>query len=172
MRYCPQKIVAFAAHLLSVGCLGPDCNDIREFSFKKMHMKMSFAKWPPFCYDPICWFNIICCRYVVLSLEVNSYTRDHSGYLLSHWEMILQCEVFSHWLSPYWKWSLYLQAKLSISIATLCNRWLSLYALIYLPIWKSGANVITGFNIILRSYVRCVRHPISHPYRCAMDCFV
>ena len=32
--------------------------------------------------------------------------RDHSGYGISQWETTLQCNVVSHWLSPYTKWSL------------------------------------------------------------------
>ena len=31
--------------------------------------------------------------------------RDHSGYGLSQWEMMLHCNT-SHWLSPYPEWSL------------------------------------------------------------------
>ena len=30
----------------------------------------------------------------------------HSGYGLSQWETTLQCNVVSHWLSPYAEWSL------------------------------------------------------------------
>ena len=33
---------------------------------------------------------------------------DHSGYGLSQWETTLQCNVVSHWLSPYPEWSLLL----------------------------------------------------------------
>ena len=32
--------------------------------------------------------------------------RDHSGYGLSQWETMLQCNIVSHWLSPYPEWSL------------------------------------------------------------------
>ena len=31
--------------------------------------------------------------------------RDNSGYELSQWEMMLQCNVAPHWLSPYPEWS-------------------------------------------------------------------
>ena len=35
-----------------------------------------------------------------------SICRDNSGYGLSQWEMMLQSNVVSHWLSPYPEWSL------------------------------------------------------------------
>ena len=31
--------------------------------------------------------------------------RDHSGNGLNQWEMLLQCNSISHWLSPYPEWS-------------------------------------------------------------------
>ena len=45
--------------------------------------------------------------YLVQSL-IWSWTRsrDHSCYGLSQWEMVLHCNVISHWLSPYLEWSL------------------------------------------------------------------
>ena len=33
--------------------------------------------------------------------------RVHSGYGLCQWEKALHCNAFSHWLSPYPKWSLH-----------------------------------------------------------------
>ena len=40
------------AHLLSIGPLGTNFSEIQskiqKFSFKKMHLKMSSAKWQPF----------------------------------------------------------------------------------------------------------------------------
>ena len=48
--------------------------------------------------------------------------RDHSGHGRSQWEMTLQCNVASHWVSPYLEWSLYVhswkQLLLVISLAT------------------------------------------------------
>ena len=36
-------------------------------------------------------------------VRVSMYTkwRDNSGYGLSQWEMMLQCNIISHWLSPF-----------------------------------------------------------------------
>ena len=41
------------------------------------------------------------------SLLVDGITRDHFVYVPSQWEMMLQCNVLSHWLGPYTKWFLY-----------------------------------------------------------------
>ena len=35
------------------------------------------------------------------------WSIDHSGYGCSQWRMTLQCNVVSHWLSPYSEWSLW-----------------------------------------------------------------
>ena len=37
----------------------------------------------------------------ILGCFVMRNSRDHSGYRLSQWEMTLQCNIISHWLSPY-----------------------------------------------------------------------
>ena len=37
---------------------------------------------------------------------VHGRRRDHSGYVLSQWEMTLNCNIISHWLSPCPDWSL------------------------------------------------------------------
>ena len=48
-----QSITQTSAALLPIGPLGTNLNDIRieiqNFSFTKMHLKISFAKWCPFC---------------------------------------------------------------------------------------------------------------------------
>ena len=45
------------------------------------------------------------------------YIRDHSGYGFSQWGTTLQCNVVSHWLSPYLEWSLYIsQCRASCNI--------------------------------------------------------
>ena len=38
--------------------------------------------------------------------RTKSKSMDHSGYGLSQWEKTLQCNIISHWLSPYTEWSL------------------------------------------------------------------
>ena len=48
-----QAIIWTNAGILLIGPLGTNFNDIlieiHTFSFSKMHLKMSSAKWPPFC---------------------------------------------------------------------------------------------------------------------------
>ena len=48
-----QAIISTNAGILSIGPLGTNFNEIsiriQTFSFKKMHFKMSSAKWRPFC---------------------------------------------------------------------------------------------------------------------------
>ena len=49
-----QAIIWTNAGILFIGFLGTDfseiCIEIFTFSFKKMHLKMSSAKWRPFCF--------------------------------------------------------------------------------------------------------------------------
>ena len=48
-----QAIIWNNAEILSIGLLGTNFNEIligiQTFSFKKMHLKVSSAKWRPFC---------------------------------------------------------------------------------------------------------------------------
>ena len=54
-----QAIIWTNAGILSIGPLGTNFNEIsigiQAFSFKKMHFKMSSAKWRPFCLS----FNVL-----------------------------------------------------------------------------------------------------------------
>ena len=45
-------------------------------------------------------------------LPANVHIRDHCVYELSQWEMTLQCNVISHWLSSYTEWSLHVSPQL------------------------------------------------------------
>ena len=51
-----QDVIWTNAGILLIGPLGTNFNEIlieiHTFSFKKMHLKMSFAKWRPFCLGP------------------------------------------------------------------------------------------------------------------------
>ena len=55
---------------------------------KKLCGTIVFFAW---CYHVRCWY-------------AEMVSRDHSGYGLSQWETLLQCNIISHWLSPYPKW--------------------------------------------------------------------
>ena len=50
------------------------------------------------------------------SMHFNAY---HSGYGISQWEMTLQCNVISHWLSPYPVWTLFQNG--------VCETWVTLF---------------------------------------------
>ena len=43
---------------------------------------------------------------IVFLVFWSSLCRDYSGYVLSQWEMTLECNIASHRLSPYTEWSL------------------------------------------------------------------
>ena len=45
------------------------------------------------------------CMIVVFTV-IHGWNRDHFVYAPSHWEMTLQCNVISHWLSACTEWSL------------------------------------------------------------------
>ena len=53
-----QAIICTNAGVLLIGPLGINFSDIliwiQKFSFKEMHLKMSFAKWPPFVPASMC----------------------------------------------------------------------------------------------------------------------
>ena len=61
-----QAIIWTNAGILLIGPLGTNFNEIlieiHTFSFKKMHLKMSYAKWRPFFSRPQClngiWINV------------------------------------------------------------------------------------------------------------------
>ena len=77
--YC-QGINWTSAGILSMGPLGTNFSEIsigiQRFPFKKMHLKMSFAKWRPFSHCPnvlgntlvFCSFHWIVCRMFRISL--------------------------------------------------------------------------------------------------------
>ena len=55
-----------------------------KISIQVIHLKMSSVKWQLFC-----------------------SSRDHFVYAPSQWQMTLHCNVVSHWLGAYTKWSLF-----------------------------------------------------------------
>ena len=68
-----QAIIWNKSGILSIGLLGTKCSEILikilTFPFKKMHLKVSSAKWRPFCLslnvlmDSI-WSPSYCCQYL------------------------------------------------------------------------------------------------------------
>ena len=75
-----QAIIWTSAGILLIGPLGTNFNDmlfgIQIFSFKKMHLKMSSAKWRPFCSASMCWYMVLRYRQrdmrnLIRSLKIN-----------------------------------------------------------------------------------------------------
>ena len=54
------------------------------------------------------WVQSYSCQnlHIGLLYAVMCFIRNHSGYGLSQWERTLQCNVVSHWMSPYTEWHL------------------------------------------------------------------
>ena len=88
-----QAIIWTNAGILLIGPLGTNFNEIlignQTFSFKKMHMKMSSAKWRPFC------------------LGLNVLTHLVLGFKI-HWSVCLWVQLTmslfggNHYLNQYW----------------------------------------------------------------------
>ena len=76
-----QAIIWTNAGILLIGPLGTKFNEIfieiHAFSFKKMHLKMSSAKWRPFCLSP----NVLN-KSLILSL--------------THWNLIMILTIIFH----------------------------------------------------------------------------
>ena len=51
------------------------------------------------------------CFYVINDHAWICWSRDLTGYGLNQWKTALQCNVVSHWLSPYPEWSHWPQPK-------------------------------------------------------------
>ena len=125
-----QAIFWTNAGILLIGPLGTNfseiSSEIHTFSFKKMHLKTS-AKWRPFClsltvlnkyvWEMLATHWIFSLLLLAGTSSHNRYThyeyevifnnpRDHFVNGPSQWEMMLHCNVISHWLGANTKWSL------------------------------------------------------------------
>ena len=82
-----QAIIWTNDGILLIGPLGTNFNeiliDIHKFSFKKMHLKMSSAKWRPFCLGPNV-LNMIYRTYAVLCPRVLPHYQEGRCYLTGH----------------------------------------------------------------------------------------
>ena len=52
--------------------------------------------------------------YRTLSWLSQTGFRDHFVYVLSQWKMMLQCNIISHWLGAFTKWSLFFPCSAQI----------------------------------------------------------
>ena len=71
-------------------------------------LKNVVCEWRPFCLS----LNV---------LKENQKCRDHSRYGLSQWDTTLQCNVISHWLSPYPECFLELSLLLHYTLESSCG---------------------------------------------------
>ena len=94
-----QAIIWTNAGILLIGPLGTNFNGIlirfHTFSFKKMHLKVSSAKWRPFCLDP----NVLM-RFIMIWLIWAD--TPHNG--LSCGIARVMMEICSSWVTStdYW----------------------------------------------------------------------
>ena len=70
-----------------------------------------------------CLFTVLTCIWLcTLMFEKHiAVTKDHSVHAPSQWEMILHCDVISHWLDTYTEWSLCRYEFLKLLILSLPN---------------------------------------------------
>ena len=87
-----QAIIWTNAGILLIGPLGTNFIEIlvgvQTFSFKKMHLKMSSAKWRPFCpgLNVLRWVQLLTHTLNPILAKVTPVSkRCHSLYLLSGW---------------------------------------------------------------------------------------
>ena len=60
----------------------------------------------PLNYSALKWLMALRIFLFIVRCHV-CYSMDHFVYVCSQWEMTLHCDVISHWLGTYTKWSLY-----------------------------------------------------------------
>ena len=72
--------------------------------------------WPPSCHTrllwpPSCRTRLFGGRYWSLLWEIDAISMDTFVYAPSQWETTLHCNIVSHWLGAYTKWSLHFITK-------------------------------------------------------------
>ena len=103
-----QAIIQTIAGLLSIGPSGTNFSGIlikmKNFSFMKMHLKISSAKWRPFCpeerwvnpeLDKPYWWQAVGCEPQIIPAE-SLWSTGHQGALLWCWlgETLWRCQLY------------------------------------------------------------------------------
>ena len=95
-----QAIIWTNAGILLIGNLGTNFNEIaigiQTFSFRKMHLNMSSARWRPFCLglnELIRWWTV--------SLDIRIYAVPHRGGVTHICTSKLSHHWFRQWLVAY-----------------------------------------------------------------------
>ena len=65
----------------------------------------------------VVFYSVIVLRFVLVNIcSISTHIlKDHFVYVPNQWEATLQCNVVSHWLATYKKWSLILQDCIAIT---------------------------------------------------------
>ena len=119
-----QAIIWTNPGLLLIGLLARNSSEIwikmKQFSYKKMHLKMSSTKWRPFCiclnilkrvtWGTSCWLAIV--------PHINSSFPRQNGHHWPFWQRTFS-NVFS-WMKKFdfrlnFHWSLFLRVQLTIA---------------------------------------------------------
>ena len=87
------------ARILFIGLLGTNFSEIliriQTFSFMKMHLKMSSAKWRPFCSAPICYGKIDEIVHVVFKDTKNYDNQDQQHGMVTFQTGRLRYQIFN-----------------------------------------------------------------------------
>ena len=90
-----QAIIRTNAEILLIGPLGTNLSEIlieiHTFSYKKIHLKMSYGKWPPFCLG----LNVLICFFTVWRKD------DVSVSILSSYLLAISCTLQTKMLFPW-----------------------------------------------------------------------
>ena len=117
-----QAIIWTNAGILLIGPLGTNVSEILieiyTFSFKKMHLNISFGKWRPFCLGLIVLKRVPTCAFLPVARDVNDYVLSHRSRHkqrvplphMCHKAIIVPCPHTYHIVDPkiragqaYWK---------------------------------------------------------------------
>ena len=125
--------------------------------------------------------------YLSPSFNVSVLAGTNSGYGFSQWEMTLQCNVISHWLSLYPEWSLYwwqeieLHDMLCTELVLSRHHWLANYlgngSLTVIQFYSKGKNAsqclifaAACWSIYLAVTMHCLGVPKNTKLKLMMIC--
>ena len=87
-----QAIIWSNAGILLIGPLGTNFREIlmgiQSFSFNKMHLKMTFAKWRPFCLSALMCYNFNIWNHSHISKATEHVWKLHFKQFLTHWGQV------------------------------------------------------------------------------------
>ena len=99
------------------------------------------------------------------------FSTSHSVYVPSQWEMVLRCNVISHWMGTYTEWFLHLQTNAYICALLVCD-------LNQIVMAKHGGSCVhfSGISTCGRTSRETVSHsqrqPFPTPHKIALPVYV